>query len=143
MTPKQYLSRARGIDRRIDTLLEERARLWALATKMSSPLTGMPSGGSGEDPLAHAVERIMLLDRTINEVVDNYVDTRDEIAAVITQVEDGRYRLLLHCRYILGLGWEDIGNRMSYDLRWIHRLHGCALLAVQNILYKSAAQYTP
>lgn len=138
MTPKQYLSRARGIDRRIGVMLEERAQLWALATKMSSPLTGMPHGGSGADPLAHSVERIILLEHDIDDMIGSFVDIRDEITAAIAQVEDGRYRLLLHCRYILGLSWEDIGNRMHYDPRWVQQLHGYALLAVQHILDERA-----
>ena len=91
--------------------------------------TGMPHGGSGAGPLAHSVERIILLEHDIDDMIGSFVDIRDEITAAIAQVEDGRYRLLLHCRYILGLSWEDIRNRMNYDLRWVHRLHGTQLLA--------------
>ena len=72
--------------------------------------------GSGADPLAHSVERIILLEHDIDDMIGSFVDTRDEITAAIAQVEDGRYRLLLHCRYILGLGWGEIGNECTTTL---------------------------
>ena len=36
------------------------------------------------------------------------------------------------------LSWEQIAATMSYDIRWLHRLHGRALDEVQALLDKSA-----
>ena len=52
---------------------------------------------------------------------------KGEIYRAIRTVEDPTRRLLLEYRYIHGLTWEQVAERMGYDLRWVHRLHGKAL----------------
>lgn len=129
MTPKQYLSRARCADNQVNALLEERARLWELATKTSSQITGMPGGGSG-DTAARAVERLVQLEGNISAQIDDYVRVRIECDGVISAVGDGTLEAVLRLRYLAGLSWDDIADRLHYTRRHVTRLHGIALLRV-------------
>ena len=63
----------------------------------------------------------------INADIDRLVDLKREMATLIERVNDPSQRLLLEMRYLCGNTWEDIAQKMGYDLRWVYRLHGKAL----------------
>lgn len=57
---------------------------------------------------------------------------QQEIAGKIRAVADERYRTLLWLRYVVGLTWEVIALRMSYNPRYvIYKLHRQALEAFE------------
>lgn len=53
------------------------------------------------------------------------------IENAIEGVQDPRLRLILRYKYMDGLKWETIADLMRYDVRWIYRLHGEALRAIE------------
>ena len=55
---------------------------------------------------------------------------------LINRLDNTIYRTLLIARYINCKTWEQIADEMGYDLRWIYRLHGKALKAIESH-YKS------
>lgn len=57
--------------------------------------------------------------------------TRRQIAAVFNSVTDDRLKLLLHYRYIDGLTWEQVADKLNLDYRWTLRLHQRALDAIE------------
>ena len=67
------------------------------------------------------------LENEINADIDRLVDLKREMATLIERVVDPSHRLLLEMRYLGGNTWEDIAQKMGYDLRWVYRLHGKAL----------------
>ncbi len=58
----------------------------------------------------------------------------EEIEKLLGEVRNSNYRLLLELRYLHGLTWEQIAERMRYSRRHIIRLHGSALLQMQDVL---------
>ena len=56
------------------------------------------------------------------------------MANLIAKVSDPSHRVLLELRYLGGNTWEEIALKMGYDVRWIYRLHGRALQAVELVL---------
>ena len=131
MTPKQYLSQARYIDQRIEARIAERDRLLESVTAARSPqLTGMPSGGGGHD-WTNTVDKAADISAMIDADIRHLIQLKREIWDAIDAVEDVRYRTVLELYYRAGYTWEKIAEMMHYDLRYVYRLHGRALLRVK------------
>ena len=130
MTAKEFLRRARAVDRRVDEAQErvERIRAKLEAGRMSS-VTGMPRGGSSD--WTQTADRLIELEQAVNERTRELV--RWKLAAIdaIRQVEEPRLAEVLELYYIDGMTWEQVAQRMGLDLRWVFRLHGRALLCVK------------
>lgn len=130
MTAKEFLRRARSVDRRVDEATErvERIRARLEAGRMSS-VTGMPRGGAKD--WTETADRLIELEQRVNAQVREMV--RWKLAAIdaIDAVEEARLREVLELYYIDGFTWEQVAQRMELDPRWVFRLHGKALLRVK------------
>ena len=130
MTAKEFLRRARSVDRRADEATErvERIRARLEAGRMSS-VTGMPRGGAKD--WTETADRLIELEQRVNAQVREMV--RWKLAAIdaIDDVEEARLREVLELYYIDGFTWEQVAQRMELDPRWVFRLHGKALLRVK------------
>lgn len=106
-------------------LAEELFRMEILMASPSSPnMDGMPRSGSGpSNPTERAALKHM-------ELVDRYKaqirQMIEEQAAIETMIEDlePTERKLARFRYIDGLTWEAVSEKMNYCERQIHRIHG-------------------
>lgn len=130
MTAKEFLRRARDVDRRVDEATErvERIRAKLEGGRMSS-LTGMPRGGGAD--WTETADRLIELERVVNQRTRELV--RWKLAAIdaIRAVEEPRLAEVLELYYIDGLTWEQVAQRMGYEVRQIYRLHGVALRKVK------------
>ena len=130
MTAKEFLRRARAIDRRVDEATErvERIRAKLEAGRMSS-VTGMPRGGGAD--WTETADRLIELERVVNQRTRELV--RWKLAAIdaIRGVEEPRLAEVLELYYIDGFTWEQVAQRMGMDVRWVYRLHGRALTRVR------------
>ena len=127
MTKKEYLLQYKDAQREVDRLINERARWIARATKVTPTYTGMPHGGSGEDRMQDAVERLSEVEKELNEKIDKLVDLRREVDMAISTIGDTRLETVLRYRYIDCMTFEQIAVKMSYCYEHICRLHGLAL----------------
>ena len=130
MTAKEFLRRARAVDRRVDEAQERVERLRAkLEAGRLSRVTGMPRGGGAD--WTETADRLIELEQAVNRSTRELV--RWKLAAIdaIRAVEEPRLAEVLELYYIDGLTWEQVANRMGLDLRWVYRLHGRALLMVK------------
>ena len=130
MTPKEFLRRARSVNRRVDEAQErvERLRARLEAGRMSS-ITGMPRGGA-QDWTATA-DKLIELERRVNERTRELVRWKLMAMDAIDMVDEARLREVLELYYIDGYTWEQVAQRMQLDVRWVYRLHGRALLKVK------------
>lgn len=130
LTAKEFLRRARAVDRQVDEATERAARIRARleAGRMSS-VTGMPRGGAKD--WTETADRLIELEQRVNAQVREMV--RWKLAAIdaIDAVEEARLREVLELYYIDGFTWEQVAQRMELDPRWVFRLHGKALLRVK------------
>lgn len=131
MNAKQWLMRARNIDREIDELLAERNEVIARLTSITQKLTG-EAVQSSKDP--HKFDRAVELEMEIDREIDELVAIKAEIEAGISQLTDGRYREILRLRYISGKTFEEIAVRICYSYKQTCRLHGRALLKMEGII---------
>lgn len=67
------------------------------------------------------------LKKDISEQMKVYAKLQTKISKEIDAVEDIRYRSLLIMRYINGLKFGDIADKMNYGTRWVLILHREAL----------------
>ena len=142
MTAKEFLRRAREVDRRVDEATErvERIRAKLEAGRMSS-LTGMPRGGGAD--WTETADRLTELERVVNQRTRELV--RWKLAAIdaIKSVEAPREAEVLELYYINGYKWSQVAERMSLDERQVFRLHGRALLKVkvpEEVIQREAEQ---
>lgn len=132
MTTKEYLRQAYRLDLKINSDIEEVARLRDMATSITSPVLGdkVQTSRMGDAPFVRSVEKILLLEERINQEIDTLVDLKEQMRGVIEAVPDTDERMVLRYRYVHNLTWEQIGNEMNADARTVRRWHGNALLHV-------------
>lgn len=131
MTAKQWLSRARFIDREITKLLDAKDAVKARVLSITPSYSGEPVQGT-RDP--HKFDKLVELEDTIDTLVDKLVDTKREIITGISRLEDGRHREVLYARYIENKTFEEIAVGVGYSIRQVWRLHGEALLRMEVII---------
>lgn len=126
----RYLSRYRRLNQRIDRLLEEQYRWKCLAMKVTQNFSPTPGGGESGSPIERPMDKVDELERKITQAIDELADIRMEIEAVLGQLEDDTLRKLMEYRYIDGLTWEQVAEKMHYSWRHTCRLHGEALAKI-------------
>lgn len=131
MTTKQWLMRARNIDREIDSLVKARGELYDRVTKITQSYTG-DVVQSTKDP--HRFEKLAEYEIEIDHRIDQLIDVKREINSAINELTDWRLRMVLFERYLLGHTWEQIAVSIHYSYKQVCRLHGRALIELGGIL---------
>ena len=130
MTAKEFLRRARRVDRRVDEATERVDRLRAkLEAGRLSSITGMPRGGA-QDWTATA-DKLIELEKRVNARIRELVRVKHLAMDAIDRVDEARLREVLELYYIDGFSWEQVAQRMDLDKRWVFRLHGRALQRIE------------
>lgn len=82
----------------------------------------------------HTTDKINDLYEKMDEqqqLVDNLMIDLDEfkkkVSDEINQLDDERYKNILHQKYIEMKTWKEIAIDMSYNVRYLFRIHGAAL----------------
>lgn len=127
MTAKEYLSRARSADKRINAKNRElhglRQNIAQLGAQSKSERVQRSSSGDS----MKIVDKIIDLQNEINREIDNLVDLKKEIREKINQLTDERYITVLTDYYINCKTWEQVAISSNFDLRYVYKLHGRAL----------------
>ena len=133
MTTREYLKQAYRLDHKINSDIEEVARLRAMASSISSPILGdkVQTSRSAHAPFAKSVEKIYRMEAQIDHEIDTLVDLKQQMRDVIAAVPDTDERLVLRYRYIHNMTWEQIGIELNADARTIRRWHTEAILHVE------------
>ncbi len=125
---KEFLSGYRLLDAEIRRLVEERDEWFARATRVTAgcgPASGRAPGGG--DRLGDYVARLTELDALIDGRIDELVALRLKIEGLIEGLGDPLLRNLLALRYINGLTFEQMEERLYYSSRQLMNLHVKAL----------------
>lgn len=126
---KEYLRSYRQHVRRIRRINAEIAELRSMKLYPAlKPDDGMPHGSGGQGDLSgYAAE----LDEMIQELIhERYlrIKTYQAIARRIKRLRSENEKDVLFYRYIKGMDWWEIAEKMSFSERWVYRLHGKALV---------------
>lgn len=125
---KEYLRSYRTHVRRVQRITAEIEELRAMKMYPSvKDNDGMPHGSGGQGDLSgYAAD----LDQMIQELIDERylrIKTYQQIARQIKKLRSENEKDVLFYRYIKGLDWWEIAEKMSFSERWIYKLHGKAL----------------
>lgn len=123
---KEYLQSYRTHVRRIRRIEAELEEIRAMRTAISVNNDGMPHGSAQTDLSSYAarldeLERALLQERYRRVVA--YKDIVDCIKAVKNEYEQD----VLFYRYIKGMEWWEVAEKMGFSERWVTKLHGRAI----------------
>lgn len=133
MTIKDYLKQAYKLDQRIDSHLEELARLREVAYGLSSPRYGdkVQTSVDGNAPFVTQIESIIRYEDRINAEIDTLVALKEQIHETIAAVGNPRAVIMLRSRYIDGKTWEQIAASFRVDVSTVYHWHRDALLRLK------------
>lgn len=127
MTAKDYLKDIRKLDLEIQTLQEQISLLRKNAEGLRAmELSDMPKGGKGKD-LSDYVAEIADLQMVCVQHVSALIMKKQEAIERIMSIDGSELRNVLLLRYIQCKEWDEIADKLQYNLRTIFRLHGEAL----------------
>lgn len=127
VSAKEYLRRIKYLDDEIDSKERAKYNLW-LKISLVSPRTEADKvqGANGKSS-TDVVDKIMDLEREINDQIDELVGFKKEVINKINRLSKEEFRTVLTNRYINHMEWEEIAEKMHYSKRHILRWHGKAL----------------
>ena len=137
MTAKEYLRRIRDAesDLRSAEMDYQRARDDLMNLKAIEYDKDKVSNSHIGD-LSDAIAALEKYAERVNAKWDALLAMREEAKTRIEQIADGRYREVLHRRYLQGESWEYIAVGMGYAYHHIHKLHGQALNEFEAVFEK-------
>lgn len=127
ITKKEYLQQYKLLDNYINSKIEELTKWKSIATKITPTFSDMPKASGISDKVGQAVEKIIELQNEINNSIDKLVDLRQEIENKIEAIEDAKLKQLLFYKFIHGLTFEQIAEKMNYSVRNIMYLYDDSL----------------
>jgi DNA-directed RNA polymerase specialized sigma subunit len=131
MNAKQWLSRARFIDREIALLQKTKEETRDNLTKITQ---SYESDGAQTTKDPHKYDRLVELENEIDQKVDELIDTKREILNVIFKVEDRNQRQVLISYYIRMKTLEKIAVEMNYSFRQIVNIRRHGIMEVQKLI---------
>jgi len=130
---KYLLQKIAFLDAEINSLIREHESVKSTllkATDYSNEPVATTKRNTSEDKLVKLADKSSDIDLKIDELVDFKIAMGEHI----NQLEDERHRVILREHYINGLSFCEISDILGYTERHLHRIHGEALIAFQNVL---------
>ncbi len=127
---KEFLKRYRKAVRREQDILDEIQRLRADKMFPSVCNDGMPRGSSQTDLSDYIAE----IDAAIEDLKEERLEKIKiyrEIEMRIRCMKDEDEQEVLRMRYIKGMKWEDIAEKINYSYSGTLKLHGRALTDIE------------
>lgn len=136
MKAKDYLSQVRKIDKLIENKLIEKEQWFAIATGITSNSDGDRVQSSGnQQKMADAVVKIVELQYEINDLIDQYIDTKQGVIKTIEELPVDEYDVL-HKMYIQGKTMKQTAATCNKSYDWVKAVHKTGIKDVQIFLGK-------
>ena len=130
---KYLLQKIAFLDAEINSLIREHESVKSTllkATDYSNEPVATTKRNTSEDKLVKLADKSSDIDLKIDELVDFKITMGNHI----NQLEDERHRVILREHYINGLSFCEISDILGYTERHLYRIHGDALLRLQDTL---------
>lgn len=125
---KEYLRGYRTNRRRINRIDNEVTELRELAASVkATDYSGMPHGSGNQKDLSDELARIDTLEKRLEQEREKCVESYISIEGLIKSVKNEDENDVLFYRYIKGLRFWEIAEKMDCTEQWVHKLHGRAL----------------
>lgn len=135
MEARTYLERVGKLNKLIENKLKEKEQWRAIAegTSVSSMGERVQTSVSLHK-MENAAIRIVEIEKEIDQMIDRYIDTKQDIIRTIEMVEDASLYDILHKKYIDGIPLTEVAIICGWSWESTKRKHKKALRIVQEIL---------
>jgi hypothetical protein len=99
-------------------LRERLTCLRSMAERTTARLSPTPGRQGPGDPVGEAVAHLAVLEEAWQRKIEAYAGHVLRVSECIDTLEDPDQRTVLRLRFIDGLVWEEIGERMHFGARW-------------------------
>ena len=123
---KEYLGKYLGHVRKINRIELELKEVRTMSASISVNNDGMPHS-SGQSDLSGYAAELDRLERDLMEERTERIIAYKDIAKRIKKIKIENEMDVLFYRYIAGLDWWEIAEKIGYSERQVHRYHGKAL----------------
>lgn len=128
MTTKEYLLQIINCDKMINAKLSEVFQLRSLVSSISTvQREDVVQTTRSTDRLGDCVSKIVDLENSINELIDERIEKRNLITSQIETLDNQDEVTVLYMKYVCNNTFEEIAKATSYSDRQIFRFHGYAL----------------
>lgn len=125
---KEYLREVRHRYQYAQTLCQRAERYREMATRATGRMDALRlSGTSRRSKVEDNVLALVDVHRELKEEIDALMQETKKAEKLIAKLKDSKLRTVLHMRYLCGMTWEEIAEKMQYTLRWTHQLHRKAI----------------
>lgn len=134
---RAYLQLTRTRCREYESKLSRCEFLWALATRTTTVLSGMPRGGGlpeGSSTMENATVNLTELAQEVQSAVDDLAEKISQATEIIEQVVNVKYRVVLEMRYLGLCSWKEIERKQKWSHAQVMNFHNQVVLAVQQVL---------
>ena len=130
MTTREWLGRARTIEREINALIraKEEARASVLRVTQSYQADVVQST---KDP--HKNDRLVVLESLIDGKVDELVAVKTEITEAISHIPDGKQRTVLYDFYVRCISLEQTAVEIHYSYANVKKLRAKAIRSLEEV----------
>lgn len=130
---KTYLKRYRALLIQRDSLQRSIDASYARATSCTARLKPIrvQGGGAAYDRMAEDVARISDETEQLKAAKERAENALSQIMAAIQAVPDEMQRTVLLLRYVEGLDWISLADKIGYEISNTYILHGRALWCVR------------
>ena len=136
---KAFLRQYRARKIRMESLSREieKARERALSVTVRPKEVNVQGSHAAFDSMAEAVCKAADASETLYAEYQECNRVLVQIMAAISAVPDEMQKTVLTLRYVEGLGWLDISEKIGYEISNTYILHGRALWSVRKWLEKT------
>ena len=142
MKPKEYLQQIQKLDVMINQKIAEKFELRKFDGVSGIDYSGdkVQSSPKGDAPFTKSVERIIDLEKEIDDMIDQYVNLKDQIINEIQSLSNVTYIEILYKRYIKYKRLEVIAVELGYSYQYVRVMHGYALQEFEKAVLKVSTQ---
>lgn len=129
---KIYLRRYRALILRKESLRRSISEIYDRAVSITqAPKDVRVQGGGMYDRIAEDVAMITDAAEQLRDVERKAQEALEDILKAIEAVPDEMQKTVLTLRYVEGLGWFTVAERMNYEIANVYLIHGRALMNVK------------
>lgn len=131
---KIWLKRYTALKSQYDSIQRDMAKRRECLTSISAPIGGDAVQSSSSDRMASVIASIIDSEEDLAETARQIERSLREILEAIASVPDATQRAVLTLRYVEGLDWIRVAERVNYEISNTYIIHGRALEAVNRWL---------
>ena len=122
---KEYLREVRSKQRYAQVLCERAQRYREMAMRATGRVSAVRLGGtSRRSKVEDNVLAMMDTEKELKKRIDELMQETRRVEKMISLMTDERYHAVLQLRYLCGMSWEEVAQKLHFSVRWVHKLHG-------------------